>query len=139
MTVDRNDIGALAYLGRRIREETIGASKWDEPGIAAGIRRMIDRGFGFDECLDQVVAHARDKSAKNPGVLGHPVTTPPPEPRPRRGVTRDQQCPTCGLRKVQCMCDPKARRGPVVDSTADQVQAELAKAREAVAAAKGAS
>jgi hypothetical protein len=136
VTLTQNDIGALAYLGRRIREETIGASKWDEPGIAAGVRRMIDRGFGFDEILDQVVNHARDKAAKNPGVLGHPVSTPPPEIRVRRGVTRDQQCERCGLRKLQCVCGPMAKQKPGVASTDERVRPELDRAREAIAQAR---
>ena len=141
MTVTQNDIAALAYIGRRIREELTGAPKWDEPGIAAGVRRMVDRGFGFDECLDQVINHARDRSAKNPGVLGHPVSTQPVETR-RRGITRDQQCGSCGLRKVQCVCDPRARQAPALAEVKDpevhaRVDEARARAREAIAAAKG--
>ena len=141
MTVTTNDIAALAFIGRRLREEMPGATKWDEPGIAAGVRRMVDRGFGFDECLDQVINHARDRSAKNPGVLGHPVSAQPVETR-RRGVTRDQQCGSCGLRKVQCVCDPKARQAPALVDVKDpevheRVERAKAEAREKIAAARG--
>lgn len=139
MTTTTNDIAALAYLGRRIREEQLGASRWDEPGIAAGVRRMIDRGFGFDEILDQVVNHARDKAAKNPGVLGHPVSGQPALITTRRNPTRGDQCSSCGLTRAACVCDPKAKRKPVVDSTTPTVQTELAKAREALAAARSAT
>lgn len=139
MTLDRNDIGALTYIARRIREQHHGATKWDEPGIAAGIRRMVDRGFGFDEILDQVVNHARDKSAKNPGVLGHPISGQPVVVTSRRNPMRADQCPSCGLRTLQCVCDPTAKRKPAVDSTTPEVQTALGKAREALAAAKGAS
>lgn len=135
MTVTTNDIAALAYLGRRIREEKPGVTKWDEPGIAAGVRRMVDRGFGFDEILDQVVNHARDRSAVNPGVLGHPVSAQPAQQSTPRNPTRGNQCDTCGLRNSQCVCTP-GRRKPVVDSQAPGVQKAIGKVRETLAAAR---
>lgn len=70
-----------------------GAKTWDPPGVVAGIRRLIERGFGMQEVIDRVFAHAWDASADTPGTLLTPKPRRPetsnPVPYP---VTRNEEC-----------------------------------------------
>lgn len=77
---------------------------------------MADRGFGFDACLDQVVNHARDRSAKSPGVLGHPIAArAAEESRHPHPVRAEEACPQ----------HPGGRRGACVSCAADQLVIEV--------------
>lgn len=130
MTLDTNDIGALVHIAKR--ERPTGSTKWDEAGIAHFVRKLHERGFGFGEIHDRVTLHARDRAAKTPAVLLHPITGPAPEPIAPRHPTRTTQCPNCGLRRTACVCDPKVKRKPAVDSRTPAVQTALAEARAAL-------
>lgn len=137
MTLDANDIGALVHIAKR--ERPLGSTKWDDAGVAAFLRKLSDRGFGFGECLDRVVAHARDRNARTPAVLMQSISTVAAAPTGPRNPTRTTQCPDCGLRRTACVCDPRVPRKPVVDSTTPEVQDALSRAREAFAAQKAAA
>lgn len=134
MSLDTNDIGALVHIAKR--ERPLGATKWDDAGVAKFLRDLSNRGFGFGECLDRVVAHARDKNARTPAVLMTSISTVTAAPTTPRNPTKTQQCPDCGLRRTACVCDPKIPRKPVVDSTTPAVKSALDRARTKIAAAK---
>lgn len=134
MSLDGNDIGALVHIAKR--ERPLGATKWDDAGVAKFLRDLSNRGYGFSECLDRVTAHARDKAARTPAVLMQSISTTPAAPTTPRNPTKTEQCPDCGLRRTACVCDPRIPRKPVVDSTDPTVQEELDRTREALRAGK---
>jgi WhiB family redox-sensing transcriptional regulator len=84
-------IRALAHLAAVSRPH--GARAWDEPGVVAGIRKLIERGFGMQEVIDRVFAHAWDAAANTPGTLLTPKTRVPVEVNPVPfPVTRAEEC-----------------------------------------------
>lgn len=81
----------LAHLACSSRPS--GARRWDEPGVVAGIRKLLERGFGIQEVIDRVFAHAWDATANTPGTVltpkSRPVIVANPVPFP---VTRAVEC-----------------------------------------------
>ena len=64
------DAQALAYLAKRLREETYGAGPWDDAGIWAVIKPLVGRNLAI--AIEQVTRHAADPEAKTPGAITRP-------------------------------------------------------------------
>ena len=86
-----DEVQMLAYLACKSRPH--GSRKWDEPGVVAMIRKLLERGFGMQEVIDRTFAHAWDASANTPGTMLTPKTRTAvasnPVPFP---VTRFEEC-----------------------------------------------
>lgn len=81
----------LAHLACASRPA--GARSWDEPGVVAMLRKLIERGFGMQEVIDRVFAHAWDSTANTPGTLLTPKTRTVVESNPvPYPVTRAEEC-----------------------------------------------
>src|SRR5690348_14998464 len=88
-TPDR--IQMLAHLACASRPH--GAKTWDEPGVVAMIRKLLERGFGMQEVIDRTFAHAWDATANTPGTLLTPKTRQVVETNPAPfPVTRTEEC-----------------------------------------------
>jgi hypothetical protein len=72
------DIRALTYLARRLRDETHGAGKWDEAGTYA-VFTDVFAGQNLATTMERVLGHATDIEAKTPGAVRRPFTPPPPK------------------------------------------------------------
>jgi len=91
MTMNQRDAQALTYLAGRLREETRGASKWDEHGTYTVVARLI--GQNLATSIEQVVRHAGDVEAKTPGAIQRPFLPPPAAPDNKaRPPRRDEEC-----------------------------------------------
>lgn len=81
----------LAHLACASRPH--GAPTWDEPGVVPRIRDLIGRGFGMQEVIDRVLAHAWDATAKTPGTILTPKSRPAVESNPVPfPVARAEEC-----------------------------------------------
>lgn len=91
MTTNEQDARALAYLAARIRNETYGANKWDEPGIWVECKALI--GQHLITAIERVTRHAADPDAKTPGAIRRPflpqTTAHTPKQHPPK---RDAEC-----------------------------------------------
>jgi hypothetical protein len=88
-TPDR--VQMLAHLACASRGH--GAKSWDEPGVVAMIRKLLERGFGMQEVIDRVFAHAWDATANTPGTILTPKTRTVIESNPAPfPVTRAEEC-----------------------------------------------
>lgn len=90
MPVDDQDVRALTYIARRIREETRGAGVWDEAGTYAVISRFS--GHNLALTIERVTRHAADKAARTPGAMERPFVPPAPEPGRRQPVKAGEDC-----------------------------------------------
>jgi len=85
------DARAIAYLAGRLRDETHGAAKWDQPGIWAIVSGLIGRNLAVT--IEQVTRHAADPEAKTPGAILRPFTPEAPGRQPARPPKRADECP----------------------------------------------
>lgn len=76
MPVNDQDVRALTYLAKRVRDDTHGAGRWDEAGIAAKVSEL--RGQELAQAVERVVRHAADRDAKTPGAILRPFTPDAP-------------------------------------------------------------
>lgn len=93
MPATDRDAQALAYLARRLREETFGCREWDDAGTYAVIKAELV-GKQLAHAAETVLAHATDPEARTPGAIRRPFT-PKPDGQPTRNhpPRRDEVCP----------------------------------------------
>lgn len=91
MTTTEQDARALAHLAYRLREDTHGARKWDQPGIWTEVSRLI--GTNLAVACETVTRHASDPTADTPGAIRRGFIPGPPAPPIARPPKRDQECP----------------------------------------------
>jgi hypothetical protein len=93
MSIDDQELRALAFLALRVRKATNGAGPWDEPGLMANLRKLQTRNLHLT--IEHVLRHAADPAAKSPGVLLGSFT--PEAPKAGGGhwmpPKRDEECP----------------------------------------------
>jgi len=101
MPVNDQDARALTYLARRLREETLGAGKWDEAGIHAVVSELI--GQHLVTTIERVMGHAVDTEARTPGAIRRPYTpTTKPLSRPLDVAPVGSRCTVCGEQAARC-------------------------------------
>lgn len=117
MPATERDLEALAYLARRLREETYGAGQWDAQGVHAVFSKLVGRNLAIT--CEQVIRNAIDPDAKTPGAVNRPFLPPAPSERPReaaRPPKRGEHCLTCGLHLDRCACgEHRTRPEPAGD------------------------
>lgn len=105
MPLNDQDARALTYLVRRLREETLGAGKWDETGIYAVVSELI--GQHLATSIERVVGHATDAEARTPGAIRRPFTpSSKPTSRPLEHLKPEDRCKTCAKSKPDCQRNP---------------------------------
>lgn len=118
--VTEQDLGALAYLARRLREETHGCAPWDEPGIKPAVNEM--RNWNLATAVEQVLRRGTDPEARTPKAMLHPSSSARlPSEKPNAGPPPvRQECPKhvgqdrppfCSV----CASEPYAQQVPEVD------------------------
>jgi hypothetical protein len=83
MTTNDQDLRALTYLARRLRDETSGCRQWDEAGTYACLKDAL-AGQNLLIATQRVLGHATDPEAKTPGAIKRPFTPEPTVDVPRR-------------------------------------------------------
>lgn len=91
MPTTDQDARALTYIVKRLREETYGASRWDETGIHAVITKLIGR--NLPTVVEQITRHASDPEAKTPGAINRPFLPEAPKAGPLYPPKRHEECP----------------------------------------------
>lgn len=109
------DARALAWLAKRVRQETSGCAPWDEPGIMAELRRC--EGHSVAVTVERVIRHAADPTAQTPGAIRRPFLPEVPTSGPPRPPRAGEHCRTCGKRLTATCCDnpttrPRGRTTP---------------------------
>ena len=105
MPVNDQDARALTYLARRLREETLGAGKWDEAGIHAVVSELI--GQHLVTTIERVVGHAVDVEARTPGAIRRPYApATKPMSRPLEHLAPQDRCKTCAKSRTDCARNP---------------------------------
>lgn len=103
MPTNDQDIRALTYLAKRLRDETHGANRWDEAGIAAKVAEL--KGQQLSQVAERVIRHAADTQAKTPGAILRPFipaagdTTTAPR---LEKFDRSTFCAVCGEPEDRC-------------------------------------
>lgn len=95
MPTNDQDLRALTYLARRLRDDTHGCNQWDEAGTFACLKEAL-AGQNLHIACQRVLGHATDPEAKTPGAIKRPFT-PEPTSEPAR-VPYDPRkiCHICG-------------------------------------------
>jgi hypothetical protein len=101
MSTTERDARALTYLARRLREDTHGAGKWDEPGVWAEVSALIGQNLAI--AIERVTRHAADPEAKTPGAIRRPYVPGPPAPVMERNIAPvGSRCTVCGEVETRC-------------------------------------
>ncbi|MGH9088816.1 MAG: hypothetical protein ACRDYZ_12035 [Acidimicrobiales bacterium] len=92
MPTTAQDARALAYLVKRLRDETQGANSWNDAGIWAIVSKLVGRNLAIT--VEQVTRHAADPEAKTPGAINRPFLPKQPSERRDRYVPpkRGEDC-----------------------------------------------
>ena len=67
MPTTKRDLQALAYLCKRLREETSGAGTWDDPGLWKVLAKL--EGHNLHLTIERVIRHAADPDARTPAAI----------------------------------------------------------------------
>lgn len=67
MPTTKRDLQALAYLAKRLREETPGAREWQDPGLWAVLAKL--EGHNLHLTIERVIRHAADPDARTPAAI----------------------------------------------------------------------
>ena len=101
MPTTEQDARALAFLAKRLRDETYGAGTWDDPGIWTECRALI--GSNLAIAIERVTRHAADPNAKTPGAIRRPYTPDAPAAPTRRNPSDPRTtCGICGKDRTDC-------------------------------------
>lgn len=96
MPATDQDLRALTYIARRLRDQTHGCAQWDEAGTFACLKAEL-AGQNLLIALQRVIGHATDPDAKTPGAIKRPFTPVPPKPEPEREKYDPRKvCHECG-------------------------------------------
>lgn len=124
MSLNDQDARALAYLARRLREETRGANTWDERGALSVISKLAGQDLAI--IAERVIRHSCDTNAETPGAITRPFVPAAPSEGPPRAPRPDEACRICGrfLHAPDAICDTPARRpAPKPDDVTSRVAA----------------
>lgn len=92
MPMTQRDAQALTYLVGRLREETKGATKWDEHGVYAVVSKLI--GQHLATSIERITRHAADIDAKTPGAINRPFVPEARVPDNRwKPPKKHEECP----------------------------------------------
>lgn len=114
MAIDEQQIRAIAFLAARCRPT--GAKPWDEPGIAANLRKVAH--IDAAEVILATIRAAANRAAESPGVIPNLAGEHWREKVVERTQTapkRHEQCLTCGKHLDACVCGEQRTR-PVSSS-----------------------
>ena len=100
LTVDQ-DLRALTYLARRLRDETLGCAQWDEAGTFACLKAEL-AGQNLLISAQRVLAHATDRDAKTPGAIKRPFTPEPTSATARMPYDPRKICTVCNQPEAKC-------------------------------------
>jgi hypothetical protein len=130
MPTTDQDLRALTYLARRLRDETHGCAQWDEAGTFACLKDAL-AGQNLLISMQRVIGHATDPDAKTPGAIKRPFVPEPAKPvTPVERYDPRHICHDCGkpkhptddhpfrsieyVRSIQAAPIPKALRDAIV-------------------------
>jgi hypothetical protein len=71
MPATDQDLRALSYLARRLRDETHGCRQWDEAGTFTCFKDAL-AGQNLLISIQRVIGHATDPDAQTPGAIKRP-------------------------------------------------------------------
>lgn len=100
MPTNDQDLRALTYLARRLRDETHGCAQWDEAGTFACLKGEL-AGQNLLIACQRVLGHATDPEAKTPGTIKRPFTPEPTSTPARPRYDPRQVCHICGHRETE--------------------------------------
>lgn len=90
MSIDEQELRAIAYLAIRVRKATFGCAPWDELGLMANLRKIQNRNLHLT--IEHVMRHAADPNAKSPGVLAGSFTPEAPKAERYTPPKKHQEC-----------------------------------------------
>lgn len=90
MSIDEQELRALAFLALRVRKATHGCAPWDEPGLMANLRKIQNRNLHMT--IEHVLRHAADPNAKSPGVIVGSFTPEAPKAARFTPPKRHEEC-----------------------------------------------
>lgn len=96
MPTTDQDLRALTYLARRLRDETHGCAQWDEAGTYACLKDAL-AGQNLLIAAQRVLGHATDPQAKTPGAIKRPFTPEPTNAPARVPFDPRAVCHICNL------------------------------------------
>ena len=137
MPTTERDAQALAYLARRLREETYGAGRWDDNGTFAVISRLV--GQNLATTIERVCRHAADPAARTPGAIERPFVPDAPAHQPRQRDTAPvhTRCQVCGRKKGECSQDHEFRgyeeRSVDISPVVEEIKGHIAPTTHAAA------
>ena len=132
MPLTDQDIRALTFLAKRVRDETCAsnsrARQWDEDGTYANIAKV--RHMHLADVTLSTIRAADDPAAQTPGVIAN-TQAPNWQERGTRPVEREPYdrhsfCGTCGQTQSRCESNPHADH---TFETAEQRDARVARDR----------
>jgi hypothetical protein len=100
MPTTDQDLRALTYLARRLRDETHGCAQWDEAGTFACLKTEL-AGQNLLIACQRVLGHATDPEAKTPGAIKRPFTPEPTHAPDRPRYDPRLVCHICGHRQAE--------------------------------------
>jgi hypothetical protein len=100
MPTTDQDLRALTYLARRLRDETHGCAQWDEAGTFACLKAEL-AGQNLLIAVQRVIGHATDPEAKTPGAIKRPFTPEPTNAPVRPRFDPRKVCHVCGNRELE--------------------------------------
>lgn len=70
MPTTKRDLQALAYLAKRLRDDTPGAREWQDPGLWPVLAKL--EGHNLHLTIERVIRHAADPDARTPAAIDRP-------------------------------------------------------------------
>lgn len=101
MPTNDQDLRALTYLARRLRDETHGCRQWDEAGTFAVLKDTL-AGQNLLISLQRVIGHATDPDAQTPGAIKRPFVPEPAKTVEREVFDESKTCAICYERRPKC-------------------------------------
>lgn len=77
MTTTKRDLQALAYLAKRLRDETPGARDWRDAGLWPVLAKL--EGHNLHLTIERVIRHAADPDARTPAAIERAWVPEPPK------------------------------------------------------------
>lgn len=76
MPTTKRDLQALAYLAKRLRDDTPGAREWQDAGLWPVLAKL--EGHQLHLTIERVIRHAADPDARTPAAIERPFTPDAP-------------------------------------------------------------
>ena len=90
MTTTKRDLQALAYLAKRLREDTPGAREWQDPGLWPVLAKL--EGHNLHLTIERIIRHAADPDARTPAAIERPFVPDAPSPGVRYPAKPEEEC-----------------------------------------------